>query len=115
MSKFSTYIFILFLYSNSSIATSYTGFVELEEPQVSRVQSQFLDRTKDALLSYDYIEERADYVIFKLKNITFREYTEHILYFAPLVTGNVQVRLNDFDIYYDYNSAKSGFQYKIRF
>jgi hypothetical protein len=89
--------------------------VEIEEPPVSRVQSQYLDRTKDALLSYDYIEERADYMIYKIKNMTFREYSDHVLYLAPIVTGSVQVRVNNFDIYYDYNSAKSGFKYKVRF
>ena len=72
-------------------------------------------KTTDALLSYDLVERRADYFVFKLKNLTFGEYSDQVLLFAPVVTGKVEVRAYDLKFYYDYKKSKSGVKYTFKF
>lgn len=99
----------------ASYVTSYELLVENEEPEISKYQSKFLDKTKDALLKIDHIEERADYFIFKLKNLTFGEYSDNVLYLAPLVTGDIQVQAYNFNVYYNHLQDKGGIKYKVSF
>jgi hypothetical protein len=89
--------------------------LDYEEPEVGARQSIMLDRTKDALLSFDYIEDRADYFIFKLKNLTLGEYSEDLLYIAPAITGNVELRAYNMNVYYNHFQNKGGVRYKMKF
>ncbi len=109
---------LLSILSQSSLANVSTfnyKYFDTEEPQFSRGKGKLATKTKDALLSFDYVEERADYFVFKLKNLTFGEYSDNIMYIAPLVTGNIEFSMYDINIYYDHFSDKSGFKYKIKF
>ncbi len=89
--------------------------LDIEEPQRSQGEGKLVSKTKDALLSFDYIEKRADYLVFKLKNLTFGEYSENVMYIAPIITGNLEVNVHGVNIYYDHFSEKSGFKYKFKF
>ena len=93
----------------------YSLLVDQEEPQVSLGKGKFESKTKDAFFSYEQVEERADYFAFKLKNLTFGEYTEQVLYAAPLITGRVEFSIERINFYFDYNNQKSGVKYKIGF
>lgn len=93
----------------------YQSFIDREEPQKTLGEGKLVSKTRDALLSFDYIEQRADYLVFKIKNLTFGEYSDNILFIAPLVTGNVQFSMYDINFYYDHLDNKSGFKYKIKF
>jgi hypothetical protein len=98
---------------------SYSSYIEhnldYEEPEVGASQGLMLDRTKDALLSFDYIENRADYFIFKLKNLTLGEYTDDLMYIAPALTGNVELRAYNMNVYYNHFQNRGGIRYKLEF
>ena len=89
--------------------------VDFDEPVVSQGEGLFQLKTKDALLSYDYVEERADYLTFKLKNLTFGDYTDQVLYVAPLFTGRLEFSIQRVRFTYDYAENKSHVKYKIMF
>ncbi len=90
-------------------------YLDEEEYPISKYQSKVFDKTRDALLSVDYIEERADYFVFKLKNLTFGEYAEDVMYVAPLFTGRFEVRAFNFNLYYNTFQEKGGLKYKVSF
>jgi hypothetical protein len=91
------------------------SYLDLEEPQKTVGEGKLVSKTKDALMSFDYIEDRADYLVFKFKNLTFGEYTDDIMYISPLVTGDIQISMYDINIYYDHFNSKTSFKYKIKF
>lgn len=112
-------LFIFIISSSRCCLASSNYYDELFKPEEfylkNKFQSQFAERTKDALLSYDYIEDRADYLVFKLKKLTFGEYSDHVLYLAPLVTGKVEINAYRVNIYYDSLASKGGIKYKVKF
>ena len=61
-------------------------------------------KTKDPLFSYGLVEERAEYFAFKIKQLTFGEYTEQVLFISPLITGNLEFHAMDMKFYYNYNN-----------
>lgn len=89
--------------------------LDQEEPEVGARQSLMLDRTKDALLSFEHIEERAEYFVFKLKALTFGDYTEDVMYIAPVITGNVELRAYNMNVYYNHFQSKGGVRYQLKF
>ena len=93
----------------------YDSFLDNEEIDFNSNQTKFVDKTKDALLAVDFIEKRANYLAFKIKNLTFGNYSDHLIYVAPFITGKVEVKMYDFDLYYDHLSTKSGVNYKYTF
>ena len=72
-------------------------------------------KTRDALMSYDFIEERANYLTNKIKNITFGEYADHVLLVTPFLTGQFEFNMNDINFYYDHHGNESGLRYQLRF
>jgi hypothetical protein len=114
--KFKEIIIFIFLLSSSVEANTFQyHYFDLEEPQRTLGKGKLVSKTKDALFSFDYIEDRADYLVFKFKNLTFGEYTDSLMYVAPLVTGNIEFSMYDINFYYDHFSSKSGVKYKIKF
>jgi hypothetical protein len=113
------FILFLALYSivHNSFARSFAdNWLDTEEAQVSLVQDKALDITRDALLSIDYIENRTNYFLFKLKNMTFGNYTDEVMILAPFVTGRFEFSMYDLSFYYDhFNNNKSGVRYSVRF
>ena len=91
-------------------------YFDLDEPADSVGKGKLVSMSKDALMSFDYVEKRADYFMFKLKNLTFGEYSDNVLYIAPVLIGKVEVNIHGFRLYYDHlNDQKSGFKYKVKF
>lgn len=72
-------------------------------------------RTKDALLSYPQIEERANYLAKKLERLTVGNYIDELGYIAPLITGQINARVSDFDIFLNLNEGIGKLQYSIKF
>ena len=105
------------------MATCCYGQVDLEkylyydsnEPQVSQGKGKLFNKTKDALLSFEHIEERANYFIFKLKNLTLGEYADEALILAPFITGNISFRVKDITLNYDYHLNRSSLNYVYQF
>jgi hypothetical protein len=89
--------------------------IDFEEPVRTQGAGLFEAKTKDALLSYSVVEERADYFTFKLKNLTFGEYSDQILYVAPLITGRVEFSIHRVSFTYDFVENKTKIKYKIMF
>lgn len=108
-------MYILNTFISAHAASGYDEFVYQEEPEISQHQAKFATKTKAAFESFQIVRDRTKYLEFKLRNLTFGEYTDHVLYVAPLITGRVEVRIEKINIYYDYNSSKSGVSYKYKF
>ena len=89
--------------------------LEVEESYKNNNQDKLLTKTKDALLSFDHVEERADYFVFKLKNLTFGEYSENVMYLAPVLSGNVEFQAQNFNFYYNHFQDKGGVKYSLSF
>lgn len=107
---------LLFCSLRANAGNSYfSSLVDNEEPAVSPYQNMFQSKTKDALLSYNLIEERANYFVFKFKTLTFGEYTDQLLYAAPLVTGKVEFSISRINFYYNHFSNETGIKYKMKF
>ena len=113
----STWIVNLIILVSGS--TAYANYIEqrldLEQSPINNNQSSMLDKTKDALMSFDYIEDRADYFVFKLKNLTFGEYSEDLMYIAPAITGSVEIRAYNMNVYYNHFQNSGGIKYKMKF
>jgi len=113
---FVLFISLLSVYSYAQeIYSQGICLIETEEYPISLYQDKMLDKTKDALLSFDYIEDRADYLVFKLKNLTFGDYSDNVMYVTPLVTGSVVMSAYNFNVYYNHFQKKSGVQFKVKF
>ena len=70
---------------------------------------------REALMSYDIVEERAEYFIFKIKKLTFGDYTDQVLILSPLITGNFEFHAMKMKFYYNYNKRRAGVKYDIHF
>ncbi len=111
-------IFILFSCASfSSWAQSYEDkFYDLEEPTYNKHQKKAFRKTRKALLKIDAIEERANYFVFKLKNLTFGEYSDNIVYLAPIMTGKLEFSVHKFNFYFDHlDNNKGGVKYSLKF
>lgn len=109
-------IYLSIIFAGYVEANIYDSFLEQREiDNNKKFQSKFLDKTRDALLSYDIVEERANYILHRVKNMTFGEYSDHVLYLAPIASGHVEMKVYDINVYYDHFAQKSGFKYKIEF
>lgn len=114
--KFVVIIFYTFFNCSISFGSYFeNSYLDLEEPEVTKGSGQLVSKTKDALLSFDFIENRADYFVFKLKNLTFGDYSEDVLYIAPFFTGKLEVSMYDVHLYYNHFQNKTGLKYKIKF
>tara|TARA_Y100000768_G_scaffold388784_1_gene387171 strand:+ start:13969 stop:14316 length:348 start_codon:yes stop_codon:yes gene_type:complete len=97
-----------------SLAQAY----ELEETprQVGVGNNKAANYTRDALLSYDAVVERSDYLIYKFKQLTFGEYADQLMILAPLISGRVEFQAyKDVNFYYNSFSQSGGFRYSINF
>ncbi len=90
-------------------------YYDSSEPEVGQGSGQLVNKTKDALLSIDHIEERANYFVFKLKNLTFGEYSDEAMILAPFITGNISFKVNDITLNYDYYLNRSSLNYIYQF
>lgn len=114
-------IFTILITALSTNCLCYTSSYNIESHNLDdyyaseKNKKKMVKKTTDALLAYDLIERRADYFVFKLKNLTFGEYSDQVLFLAPVVTGKVEVRAYNLNFYYDYNRSKSGVKYTYRF
>lgn len=71
--------------------------------------------TSKALMSYERVENRADYLVMKIKNATFGDDTEKVLMFAPIITGKLEFFIEDFKVYLDTRDEESGIKYTYNF
>ena len=107
---------ILLLFSCSVFANyADTYLLDIEEPQVNPHQSKAGSRTTAALLSIDAVQERADYLVFKLKNLTFGEYSDDVMIITPFLTGKIEFNANRFNLYYSHFQNEGGVNYNLSF
>lgn len=110
-------IFIIILLFTSSAFASYVDqyLLEIEESDYNANQSQAGNKTRDALMSINSIQERADYFVYRLKKLTFGEYTEDIMIITPFITGEIEFNADQFNIYYNHFSSRAGVRYNVTF
>lgn len=110
-------LLLLTIFSFNARANYYyeLHYTEEQEPEKSRVQDKALTRTRTALMRFKQVRQRTKYFTRKLKNLTFGEYSDEVMYLAPFVSGEFQFSVSDIDFYYDRNSEKAGLRYKFNF
>lgn len=115
----SLYIFLLLVVSNYALADAniLAEFIsDSNYTEANPNQNKFLDLTKDALLSYDRIEERTNYFAMKIKNRTFGEYTDNILVLAPALTGKVLLKVYGVEFKYShFKNQRTEMKYTYKF
>lgn len=75
-----------------------------------------VNKTTEALLSYDVVKERSDEIVETVKRKTLGDHADKVLILAPLVTGRVEFNAFDLNFYYDHrNNSQSGVRYNLRF
>ena len=119
MKYFISFILLIFshwLFANTTYTfTLHDEIIEKEEPQKSRGQGRMISKTRDALMSVDYIEQRTEYLMLRLKNSAFGEYAEKMMVITPFVTGNLEFNMSNVNFYYNHYQSKSGVEYSLRF
>ena len=93
----------------------HASLLEPDEVLLTSARNDLPTLTRDALMSYDKVEERANYFVFKLKNMTFGDYTDQVLIITPFITGQLEFTFNEVNFYYDHQGSESGFRYELRF
>ena len=107
------YLLISLIFSFNAFSTEK---LETEEPLVGVNNGQMMNNTRDALMSYDYIVERSDYLIYKFKQLTFGEYADKVMILAPLISGNIEIQAHsDFNLFYNHHQGRGGLRYNINF
>lgn len=111
-------ITILFIFSFSACCLANyveTYLLEGGDNQFNPNQGQAANVTRDALMSVDGVQERADHFVYQIKKLTFGDYTDDILIITPFITGDVQFTANDFNVYYNHFQNRGGVEYNINF
>ena len=91
---------------------------ELEEPtrQVGIGNDKAANYARDALMSYDHIMERSNYLIYRFKKLTLGEHADKFMILAPFISGRVEFEAyRDVNFYYNSFSQSGGFRYNINF
>lgn len=71
---------------------------------------------RNALMSYDHIEERANFLIYKFKKLTLGEHADKFLILAPIATGRIEFQAyRDLNFYYNSFSQSGGLRYNVDF
>ncbi len=90
--------------------------LESQRAPVGVGNDKALDLTRDALMSYDYIVERSDYLIYKFKQLTLGEHADNLMFLAPFISGRIEIQAyKDVNFYYNSFSQKGGFRYNVNF
>jgi len=76
---------------------------------------KMMNQTRDALLSYELIQEKTNFWGQKLEKMLLGGYTEKFLIFAPLITGKVEFRALDVNFYVDTRRDRGGVNYTYNF
>lgn len=110
-------ILLISIFSSSSFSGyNFQAMLDYERSEVSQLRNEdLLDTTRDALLSYEYIRRRSDYLIFKLQNSILGDYSSELMVLAPLVTGNIELNAFDMNIYYNHHASRAGVRYSTEF
>ena len=110
------FILILSLISFSAIAGYMDQYLlETEQSDFNPNQRDAGTVTRDALMSIEAIQERSDYLVYKLKTLTFGEYTDDVMVIAPLITGEIEFSANQFNLYYNHFQSRGGVRYQVAF
>jgi hypothetical protein len=90
-------------------------FAQLDEGFTGYETGRMLSETRDALLSYELVQEKTNFLSQKLEKMLLGGYTEKFLIFAPLITGKVEFRALDVNFYVDTRSSRGGVNYTYNF
>jgi len=77
--------------------------------------SKMMRNTRNAIMSYDVVQKKADQFGKKIQELTLGDYTEEVLVFSPLVTGQVTFSAMDLDFYIDTRHERGGVEYNFKF
>lgn len=74
-----------------------------------------INQTRDAILSYDFVQEKTEYWGNRLEKILLNDYSEKIILISPLITGKFEVSAMDLNFYVDTRREKGGVRYTYKF
>lgn len=84
---------------------------DFQEPS----KPDLLSTSSKALFSYDIVQERADELVSAVKRKTLGKYSENVLMFLPLVTGEIEFKVSELNFYHRAFSEKTGVEYVYKF
>jgi hypothetical protein len=90
-------------------------FSEVEEEFSGYESGKMMTETRDALLSYELVQEKTTYWGYRLEKILFGDNAEKFLIFSPLITGKVEFKALDLNFYVDTRKEKGGVKYTFNF
>lgn len=68
-----------------------------------------------ALFSYKSVKDRSDYLVSRIKEKTFGDYTDQLGYLVPIATKRFEFDLLKCKVYFDAKDEKSGISYSYNF
>lgn len=99
-------IVILYIMLVSSV------MAELEQP----AKYDSLEKTSEALMAVPLFAERANYLTWKLKQVTLgEELADKVLLISPFLTGRFEFSMMDLNFEVDYHSGKGEVKYVYKF
>jgi hypothetical protein len=76
---------------------------------------KMFSETRNALFSYDVVQEKSSYWSKRIEKVVMGQYTEKFLVLAPFVTGKIEFNADKFRFYIDAREEASGVRYTYRF
>lgn len=105
------YLLLVFI-----ISTSYAYELEQEVNARGVGTARMGNATTEALMSYDFIVERSNYLLYRFKKLTFGEYADEVMILAPIISGQFELKAyKDINVFYNRNTQRGGFNYNINF
>jgi len=74
-----------------------------------------LNETRDALLSYEIIQQKTQYWGNRVEKLLLNDYSEKIFIMAPLITGRLEISALDLNFYVDTRQERGGVRYSYNF
>ena len=88
---------------------------EVEEEFTGYKPVKMMTETRDALLSYELVQEKTNYWGYRLEKMIFGDHVDKFLIFSPLITGKVEFKALDLNFYVDTRKSKGGVKYTFNF
>lgn len=81
----------------------------------TRAPADIAATTSEALLAYPMIAQKTQYWVDRVKKLTLGDYADDVLIIAPIVTGQVQFKVNFLDVNLNYYQQQGSVNFTHQF
>lgn len=100
-------------FSLHCLAQEWSEERDRELGEEEEIEEQMLDRTKEALMSYEVVEERTEAILNEIRHSAFGEYAEKMAVLMPFVTGKIEFKVDELAFSYNHFSEKANLDYAL--